>query len=329
MLKLSREVNGPEHPETLGAMTDIAMIHGEAGRLAEALSLQEKALSIKRRVLPKDHPFLAIAMANLAELYENAGRNAEAVKQFEELVTLRRKVLGAAHEDTLLAVHNLGAVHFKAGRIEELTKVIAEQIEYLRRAGIGPDAEPALTLQNQLAARAGELTKGPAEEEAITRYYAEYQESFRQFTVHVYMIALPLAGNDEAKAAQRKKAEELRRKITDGTPFAEVAREFSQDRSAKAGGDCGVVARGEYRPDLDKLIFSMEPGTLAIQEDESHLRILKVKDRVDGAIEPLEGAREKIKKLLREQQRAKLLEQWKEAARTAVDEQEKAGQQSP
>ncbi len=326
VLKLSRAVHGPEHPDTIGAMTNLAMAYGEKGRLAEAIPLQEQSLTIKRRVLPKNHPFLAIAMASLADLYHESGRNAEAVRLYEELVALRRKVLGAAHPDTLRATHNLGAVHFKAGRLDELTKVIAEQIEYLRRAGIEPDSEPALTLQNQLTARAAELTKAPPQEDAITRYYADHQESFRQFTVHVYMITLPLAGQDEAKVAQRKKAEDLRRKIVEGTPFAEVAREFSEDRSAKAGGDCGLVARGEYRPDLDKLIFSMKPGSLAIQEDEKYLRILKVEDRVDGAIEPLENAREKIKTILKVQQRAKLLEQWKEAARQAVDAQEKTEQ---
>ncbi len=326
VLKLCRAVHGPEGPDTLGAMTNLAMAYGEKGRLAEAIPLQEQALSLKRRVLPKNHPFLATAMASLADLYDESGRNAEAVKQYEELVALRRKVLGAAHSDTLHATHNLGAVHFKAGRLDALTKLVAEEIEYLRRAGVAPDCEPALTLQKQLVDRAADLTKEPAPEDAVTRYYKENKESLRQFTAHVYMIALSLAGDDEGKVAQRKKVEELRAKIERGTAFAEVAREFSQDRSASAGGDCGLVARGEYRSDLDKLLFSMKPGTPTIQEDEKYLRILKVEDRVDGAIEPMENAREKIKTILKEQQRAKLLEQWKEAARQAVDAQEKTEQ---
>ena len=78
-------VGGAEHPETLGAMTNLAISYGAAGRLPEAILLQEQSLAIKRRVLPPNHPYLAAALGNLANFYERDGRTVEADALRKEL----------------------------------------------------------------------------------------------------------------------------------------------------------------------------------------------------------------------------------------------------
>lgn len=74
-----RRVSGPEHPETLEGMTNLAGGYGRAGRLPEAIALQEQSLAIKRRVLPSNHPFFAAALASMANLYGKTGLSAEAL----------------------------------------------------------------------------------------------------------------------------------------------------------------------------------------------------------------------------------------------------------
>ena len=72
-------------------MTNLAMSLGGAGRLAEAIQLQQQALTIKRRVLPPHHPYLFVALQNMARLCDQAGRTTEAQALRQELASLLTK----------------------------------------------------------------------------------------------------------------------------------------------------------------------------------------------------------------------------------------------
>ncbi len=93
-LALLRKMHGPEHRETLGAMTNLAWYSAAVGRLDEAVKMQEESLAIKRRVLHPTDPWFAAALKNMADLYEKTNRRDEALMLREEVLALRRKVLG-------------------------------------------------------------------------------------------------------------------------------------------------------------------------------------------------------------------------------------------
>jgi len=105
VLTLDREVLGPEHPDTLAAMGNLANSYSDAGRKDEALKLHEEVLTLDRKVLGPEHPDTLWGMDNLAHCYGDAGREDEALKLREEVLTLRRKVLGPEHPDTLQAMN--------------------------------------------------------------------------------------------------------------------------------------------------------------------------------------------------------------------------------
>jgi parvulin-like peptidyl-prolyl isomerase len=67
----------------------------------------------------------------------------------------------------------------------------------------------------------------------------------------------------ETDAAAREKAaariEEARSKIAAGTPFAELAKEYSEGNARDRGGDLGSVSRGELLPALDAAVFADPP----------------------------------------------------------------------
>ena len=92
VLTLRRKVLGPEHPETLEAMSNLANSYGEAGRRDEALKLREEVLTLSRKVLGPEHPNTVQMMGNLALSYHAAGRRDEAIEMQEEVLTLSRKV---------------------------------------------------------------------------------------------------------------------------------------------------------------------------------------------------------------------------------------------
>ena len=56
MLDLSRRVLGPEHPDTLVSMNNLAATLQAQGDLAGARGLQEQVLDLSRRVLGAEHP---------------------------------------------------------------------------------------------------------------------------------------------------------------------------------------------------------------------------------------------------------------------------------
>ena len=82
-LAIRRRVLGGEHPDTLSAMNNVALLYFYQGRYAEAKPLYLKTLEIQRRVLGKEHPNTLTTMDNLACLYgaRPQGRGRAAVSQ--------------------------------------------------------------------------------------------------------------------------------------------------------------------------------------------------------------------------------------------------------
>ena len=144
------KTHGPEHPDTLAAVNDLAAYYFDAGRRDEALKLFEEVLALRRKVLGPEHPETLTAMNNLAASYSVAGRKDEALKMREEVLALSRKVLGPEHPDTLRAMHNLTNSYFDAGRKDEALK-LREEVLALRRKVLGPEHPDLLASMQNLA----------------------------------------------------------------------------------------------------------------------------------------------------------------------------------
>ena len=89
----SRKINGPEYPDTLGAMGNLADDYFKAGRRDEALKIREEVLAISRKTNGPEHPDTIWAMNDLANSYFDAGRRSEALKM------PREEVLAAQPQD--------------------------------------------------------------------------------------------------------------------------------------------------------------------------------------------------------------------------------------
>lgn len=85
--------------------------------------------------------------------------------------------------------------------------------------------------------------------------------------VRVSRILVKLSPNasDNEKKRAKKTAEEIRKKLTEGTAtFGEVAKTESEDpESAVRGGDIGYVLRGVAPPEFEKIAFSMPVGEIS------------------------------------------------------------------
>ncbi|HMA17656.1 MAG TPA: SurA N-terminal domain-containing protein, partial [Thermoanaerobaculia bacterium] len=73
-------------------------------------------------------------------------------------------------------------------------------------------------------------------------------------------IVIRFAPNDEAaRARAAARVEEARAKVVAGTPFADVAKEYSEGNARDRGGALGSVSKGELVTALDAAVFSDTP----------------------------------------------------------------------
>jgi len=121
-------------------------------------------------------------------------------------------------------------------------------------------------------------------------------------SARVYEIVLRFAPTD---ATAREKAaarlEEARAKLAAGTPFAELAKEYSQGNARDRGGDLGNVSKGELLPGLDAGVFGQPPQEYpapALMPASIHL--FRVTDRKPAGYRPFAEVSEDLKKRIGE-----------------------------
>jgi serine/threonine protein kinase len=141
---------GPDHPDTLTSMNNLAISYAAAGRTQEALKLHKETLQLMKAKLGPDHPDTLGSMNNLANSYDEVGRTQEALKLREETLQLRKATLGPDHPDTLESMHNLASSYEDAGRTQEALKLREETLQ-LYKAKLGPDHPGTLGSMTNLA----------------------------------------------------------------------------------------------------------------------------------------------------------------------------------
>jgi peptidyl-prolyl cis-trans isomerase SurA len=80
---------------------------------------------------------------------------------------------------------------------------------------------------------------------------------------HVRHILLRTGPQLTESAAAARLADYRRRIVAGQTDFAELAREHSQDGSAKQGGDLGWANPGRYVPEFEQALNALKPGDIS------------------------------------------------------------------
>lgn len=135
---LSRDLRGPEHLDTLAALSDLAGAYSHGGDHARSEEINRELLAIRERTLGPDHPDTAVTMVNLAIEIKNAGRPAEAIGLQQRAVASFEKALGRDHPNVGIALINLGETMRAAGRPVEAIAVF-ERAGTLLTKGLGAE----------------------------------------------------------------------------------------------------------------------------------------------------------------------------------------------
>ena len=110
-----------------------------------------------------------------------------------------------------------------------------------------------------------------------------------------------LKGKEEVKASHilvdtEEKAKEAKKKLSKGAKFADVAKEFSSDKSTSAsGGTLGYFTEGQLVPEFEKKAFSMKVGEISDPiKTQFGWHIIKVEDKRKVQVPSKEEAKQGI-----------------------------------
>ncbi len=128
-----------DDPDVLQTKSDIAVVHHNAKRYAEALKLYEEVLAGRTRAFGPESERVAHTLNNISVVYYFQARYPDAVRVQEEALRLRRAALGDEHNETLRSLNNLASMYLKVGRTGDGARLFEELAAARRRL----DRDPA------------------------------------------------------------------------------------------------------------------------------------------------------------------------------------------
>ena len=140
------------------------------------------------------------------------------------------------------------------------------------------------------------------DEEAIVEYYEFNQDRYQQDEQRQARHILILFG-DDASAAEAE-AQALLARIEAGEPFADLARQYSDDTlTAEQGGDFGARTEEQLPGDLAAAVFSLDEGAVdgPIQSDFGY-HIVRLDRIIEPGPLPLEQVRAELLAELQDEQ---------------------------
>jgi parvulin-like peptidyl-prolyl isomerase len=116
----------------------------------------------------------------------------------------------------------------------------------------------------------------------------------------------------------RAKSKEILRRLKNGADFGQLAKTFSNHKSAKEGGEMGFVPRGELPPELEEVLYSSSPGLIERPIKSSYgYHIVEIQDFQTESYQDLtgflqDGIRDTLKKRKEEHRQQVLLDSLKQ-----------------
>jgi parvulin-like peptidyl-prolyl isomerase len=149
----------------------------------------------------------------------------------------------------------------------------------------------------------------------LKMYYDSHKESFTtkpQLTLREILIAVPTSDRgvnvgieEEAKA----KADDVRKRVMSGEPFARLAADLSDSPSKANGGLVGPVTPDVLAPELQKAIEGLKPGDLTpVLRTARGFQVIKIESLEGATIKPFDESRDEIAdRIANEKRRGELM----------------------
>jgi len=150
----------------------------------------------------------------------------------------------------------------------------------------------------------------------VETYYKENKDRFYQEDAALLRVIQFTRANGENDALLGAKADAVLAKFRAGEPFAELARQFSQDSRRSKGGDWGWTKRSDIRKEFSDILFNLKKGEIGppITTPEGCF-LLYVEDRKYSGIQSIDEVRDEIERILAQQMTRQSQERWLERLR--------------
>ncbi len=204
--------------------------------------------------------------------------------------------------------YGLGAEQFRniVENIKKENKLETEEAfqEALKQEGLTME-DLRLQLERQmLVSRVQQIEvqgKIAVSEEEVKQFYEASPDSFTtqpQLTLREILVVVPtsekgvnVAEDDAAKA----KAEDIRKRLLAGEPFATLASELSDSPSKANGGLIGPISRSDVAPDLLKAIEPLKVGEITgVLRSSRGYQIVKLEAATATKVQTIDEARAAI-----------------------------------
>ncbi|GGA02736.1 tetratricopeptide repeat protein [Elstera cyanobacteriorum] len=149
-LQVDRCKLGPEHPDTLTSMNNLAVTLSAQGNLLAAQSLQEEVVISFLRIHGQEHSYTLASMNNLAQTLWKSGDLPKALVLQEQVLEVQQRTLGPAHPDTLITINNLAGILRAQNDLTRAQKLYEKALELFQKK-FGSKHPNTLTVMNNLA----------------------------------------------------------------------------------------------------------------------------------------------------------------------------------
>jgi peptidyl-prolyl cis-trans isomerase C len=226
-----------------------------------------------------------------------------------------RKITAAQFEQIVRAIFPAPMQPFALGpgkraaaqKIVEMVVLSAEADK--QKLGEQPSAKDQIELQRRTTLSVHEFQKIvadiPVTDAQIQSFYDANQALYA--TIHVRHILVRVRGSQTparpgkpelSDSEALEKAKSIRQRIVAGADFAEVARDESDDSSAKDNGDIGMITRGKTPPQFEAAAFELKPGDVSDPvRTQFGYHIIQVMSR---SVRPLADVKDEIPARLRQ-----------------------------
>ncbi len=125
-----------------------------------------------------------------------------------------------------------------------------------------------------------------------------------------HILITALADDAESRTKGKEKAEMILKEIQKGADFAALARRYSDDPSAKKGGDLGYIEREKLMPPIKEALSSIqEGGVSSIINSPFGFHIIKAEKIIDARIIPLTEVESEIHSILKREKAQELADE--------------------
>ena len=141
---------GPEAPETVTAITQLAIIHSGQRADPQAEPLYQKALEIRKKVLGENHPDYANSLISLANLYDARFYSARAEPLYRQASEIRKKALGENSPVYAKSLNDLALLYHHRGDYARAEPLLRQASE-IRKKALGENSPVYAKSLNDLA----------------------------------------------------------------------------------------------------------------------------------------------------------------------------------